>query len=75
MAALSGGECDGEEAVSKESEIFQIIVECVREDDGSLRWVWDAYSSDKRLFGGAASNLSRLLNSMCDYLCHEGYAP
>lgn len=53
--------------------INQIVIECVREDDGSLGWVWDAWplvpNADKRpVASGAAPTLAVCLDSMRETL-------
>jgi hypothetical protein len=55
--------------------VFQIVIEMVREEDGSFGYSWDAFGVERRLCGGAAPTLSSCLDTMREYLREEGIAP
>ncbi len=54
------------------AEVNQIVIECVREDDGTLGWVFDAWPMDDsggqaQLICGAASDLITCLEALLDW--------
>lgn len=55
--------------------VEQIVIEQVREEDGSTCWGWDAFGVEERIAGGHAKTLSMCLDSMRGYLKAEGIAP
>jgi len=54
--------------------VEQIIIERVREDDGSLGWSWSVFGESPLLASGSAKDLSSCLNTMRQYLRDEGIA-
>lgn len=53
-------------------DVVQIQIEAITEDDGSVRWLWDAFGEALHVCGGGASTLSDCIDSMRQGLIKEG---
>ncbi len=53
---------------SSGDEPIQIIIEHVREDDGSQTWLWSVFGFEKEIATGSQENLINCIDEMREYM-------